>query len=110
MAKNAGESRPGVRDRGVHAFTKELRCACDRLLRGQEANVRGANTERVYSRIAGGVVQEDQATRNQGLSLRESAGEEIGQVGRWSHGGEDGGVSLVKAEAHRAVRVRGMDG
>jgi hypothetical protein len=44
-----------------------------------------------------GAVQEAQAAGNRGMPVRQSAGEESRALGRWAHGGQNGGMQVAQA-------------
>jgi ATP dependent DNA ligase domain len=88
---------------------QELRRACHRLLRRAQPYLCRAHAERVYPGVARGVVQETSAAGNEGVPVRQPAGEEGRPMGSGVDGGEDGGMPVAETGAGGAVRVRAVD-
>jgi ATP-dependent DNA ligase len=62
-----------------------------------------AHPKRIHAGIANATLQEDKATRDQGLSVCESTGEEGRALGRGAYGREDVRVPVAKARAGRPI-------
>ena len=82
VAEDAGQPRPGVRHRRLHD-RQSVRRADLRVLPGREADLRGAHAQRLHARDARAAVQAVQGPRDQGVPVRQPAGEE---GGRWGAG------------------------
>src|ERR1700720_766338 len=109
MAEDADQPRARIGNRGLHAITEELRCPGHWVLRRRQPDIRSENAQRFHASIARGIVQEDEATGNKGVSVRELAGEERWPVGCWIDGREDGRMSMAKAGAGGAIRICRVD-
>ena len=72
--EDARQPGTGVRDRRLHAGDQDLRCAHLRLLRGQEADLRRAHTQRFHAGESRAAVQEVPWAGDQGMPVREPAG------------------------------------
>jgi hypothetical protein len=53
------------------------------------------HAERVHAGVAGRSVQEAQTARNRGMPVPKSSGEKGRAQGRWTHGGENGGMQVA---------------
>jgi hypothetical protein len=58
-----------------------------------------AYAERFHAGIAGGIIQETEASGNRGMSFSQPAGEKGRSLGYWTDGGEDGGMPVAEAGA-----------
>src|SRR5262249_18030704 len=73
LAEDAGQPGAGVRDRRIHAFAQELRCARVRLLRPRQIDVRRPHAQRVQSGVAREALPALQGSGHGALSFYESA-------------------------------------
>src|ERR1700692_2108555 len=97
MAEDADQPRARIGNRGLHAITEELRCPGHWVLRSQQPDIRSENAQWFHASSARGIVQEDEATGNNGVSVRELAGEDRRPVGCWIDCCEDGRMSMAQA-------------
>ncbi len=106
--RRCASTKAKSRRRRLHIECPQLRCDHLRLLRGRQALVRRAHSQRVHTFFAGEIVPAFQGVGGGKVPVRESTGTEGWPVGRRADGRED--ERLPVAEAGARGPVRGVDG
>jgi bifunctional non-homologous end joining protein LigD len=74
LAKDAGQSRAGVRNSGLNNRRERLRCGALRILRRRQTDLRRPHPKRLHAGISQAVDRELSPLTDRGLPVREPAG------------------------------------